>query len=339
MSDRFNMDIRPGHAHHDGPRGSDDHHGHAHDHDHDHGHGHAHGEALRASPARRLALALALTGGFLIIELIAGLLSGSLALLSDAGHMVTDAGALVLALFAQRLAARALTGRRTFGYRRAEILAALVNGVVLGASAIWIILEAAQRLREPPEILGTPMLIVAVLGLVINLLAAWILSRGGHENANVRAAAAHVMADAMGSVAAIMAAVLILTLGWTVADPAVSILISLLILWGSWRLVREAVDVLMEGTPTGIDADALARAIGDTPGVASVHDLHVWSISTGFPLVTVHVVLDGRSHGTDVARRVAERVQQGFGIEHVTVQPEAPDARIVPVSALTAPRR
>ena len=336
-SDGSNMSSRPGHAQHGGMQDSGDqpdHQGHG----HDDGHGHDHAEALRASPARRLVLALVLTGSFLIVEVIAGLISGSLALLSDAGHMVTDAGALGLALFAQRLAAREQTGQRTFGYRRAEILAALLNGVVLGATAIWIIVEAVRRFRDPPEILGVPMLIVAVLGLVINLLAAWVLSRGGHENANIKAAAAHVLADALGSVAAIMAAVLILTLGWTVADPAVSILISLLILWGSWRLVREAVDVLMEGTPAGIDPDALARAIGDTSGVDSVHDLHVWSISQGFPLVTVHVVLDGRSHGTDVARRVAERIQQNFGIEHVTVQPEAPDTQFVPVSALTEPR-
>lgn len=311
------------------------------DHRHDtHGHHHDHHDALRASPTRRLAVALALTASFLIVEAIAGLLSGSLALLSDAGHMLTDAGALGVALFAQRLASRARTGQRTFGYRRAEILAALINGVVLGMSALWIIVEAAGRVREPREIHGVPMLVVAVLGLVVNLIAAWILMRGAHgHNANVRAAAAHVLSDALGSVAAIVAAALVLGPGWHAADPLVSVLISLLILWGAWRLVRDAVDILMEGTPAGIDPGALEALICSTPGVASAHDLHVWAITEGFPVVTVHVVLDGTGHGTDVASQVAARIQSRFGIEHVTVQPEAPDPQIVPVTALTKRRR
>lgn len=310
--------------------------GHRHGH---HDHHHDHHDALRASPARRLALALGLTASFMLVEVVAGLLSGSLALLSDAGHMLTDAGALAVALFAQRLAARARTGQRTFGYRRAEILAALINGAVLGMSSLWIIVEAAGRFREPPEIHGLPMLVVAVLGLIINLVSAWILMRGAHGNANVRAAAAHVLSDALGSVAAIVAAGLVLGPGWHAADPVVSILISVLILWGAWRLVRDAVDILMEGTPPGIDPGALDELICATPGVASAHDLHVWCISEGFPVVTVHVVLDGTGHGTDVASQVAARIQTRFGIEHVTVQPEAPDPRIVPVTALTKRRR
>ena len=311
------------HGHEYGP-------GHAHGHAHGHGHGHGHG----SSDARRLGMALALTVAFLGVEVVAGWLSGSLALLSDAGHMLTDAGALLLALVAQRLAARSRTDRRTFGYRRAEILAALLNGAVLAGSAIWIIFEAVQRFRDPPEILGVPMLIVAGLGLIVNLLAAWILAGGDTDNANVRAAAAHVLSDAAGSVAALVAAILVI--GWNInsADAVVSIAISLLILWGAWRLIRGAVDVLMEGTPEGIEPEALSAVICATPGVESMHDLHVWAISSGFPVVTVHVVLDGSAHGTDVARSVAQRLEREFGIEHATVQPEAPEAKLVPASAL-----
>jgi cobalt-zinc-cadmium efflux system protein len=293
---------------------------------------------LRQSPARRLAIALALTASFMLVEVVAGVISGSLALLSDAGHMLTDAGALALALVAQNLATRARTERHTFGYRRAEILAALINGTVLGASAVWIIIEAVRRFSDPPEILGAPMLVVAGLGLVINLIAAWLLAHGGHGNINTRAAAAHVASDAAGSVAAMIAAGLVLGFGWSIADPIASIAISLLILWGAWRLVREAVDVLMEGTPAGVDPGALEQVIRTSPGVASLHDLHVWCISDGFPVVTVHVVLDGSGHGTDVSRAVARRIQERFGIEHVTVQPEPPATKIIPVTALTRRR-
>jgi cobalt-zinc-cadmium efflux system protein len=275
----------------------------------------------------------------MVVEVVAGLFSRSLALLSDAGHMLTDAGALALALVAQHLAARARTERRTFGYRRAEILAALINGTVLGASAIWIIIEAARRFSEPREILGGPMLVVAGLGLIVNLIAAWLLAHGAHGNINTRAAAAHVASDAAGSVAAMMAAGLVLGFGWNAADPIASIVISLLILWGAWRLVRESVDVLMEGTPAGVDPNALEEVIRSAPGVASLHDLHVWCISDGFPVVTVHVVLDGSGHGTDVSQTVARRIQERFGIEHVTVQPEAPATKLVPVAALTRYRK
>ncbi len=331
------------HARHDHGRnhGHDhDDHGHGHDDGHDEGSGHGHDHGLLwRSPARRLAIALALTTSFMFVEVVAGLMSRSLALLSDAGHMLTDAGALALALVAQNLAARERTGRRTFGYRRAEILAALINGTVLGVSAVWIIVEAVRRFSDPREILGAPMLVVAGLGLVINLIAAWLLAHGGHGNINTRAAAAHVASDAAGSVAAMIAAGLVLGFGWNIADPIASIVISLLILWGAWRLVRESVDVLMEGTPAGVDPKELEEVIRRAPGVASLHDLHVWCISDGFPVVTVHVVLDGSGHGTDVSRAVARRIQERFGIEHVTVQPEPPATKLVPVTALTRNRK
>lgn len=305
---------------------SNDHHGH-HDHDHDHDHGHAH--ASSATPTRRLAMALGLTATFMVVEVVAGWLTGSLALLSDAGHMLTDAGALTVALLAQRVAQRARTGERTFGYRRAEVLAALANGVVLGVSSVWILVEAVRRFSDPPAVLGLPMLIVAAIGLVLNLISASILSGAGKTNANVRAAAAHVAADAAGSVAAIIAGVAVWAFGWYLADPIVSSAISLLILWSAWKLIREAVDVLMESAPRGLLAVDVQQTIAGTTGVASVHDLHVWCISDDMPMVSVHVVLDGTCHGTEVVAAVNERVRSAHGIAHVTVQPEPPERTVL----------
>lgn len=292
-------------------------------HDHDH-HGHSHASA--STPTRRLTIALLITGTFMVVEVVTGFYTGSLALLSDAGHMLTDAGALGVAIFAQRIAQRARSSRRTYGHRRAEVLAALANGIVLGMSSVWIIIEALRRFRDPPAVLGLPMLIVAAIGLVLNLVSAKLLMSGAGGNANVRAAAAHVMADAAGSVAAILAGIAVWAFGWNVADPLISIAISVLILWSAWKLVRESLDVLMEGTPRGLDAAQLEKTISQTPGVASLHDLHVWSVSDGLPMVSVHVILGGGHHGTDVAASVARRIRDAHHIDHVTVQPEAPRA-------------
>jgi cobalt-zinc-cadmium efflux system protein len=289
-------------------------------------HGHEHAEKheeLSSLPRKRLLLALVLTGSFLVVEVVAGLVSGSLALLSDAGHMLTDAGALGLALWAQSLGTRPRSDRKTFGYRRAEILAAAANGIVLGITAIVVIVEAIRRFAAPPEIRGYPMLIVATIGLAINLVAAKVLSGGGAHDLNLRAAAAHVTADAAGSMAAIVAAVLILVFGWTIADPITSILISLLILFGAWRLLQDATHVLMEGVPTGMDVATLERVARETPGVRDVHDVHVWSIVGDSPVVTAHVVLAAGAHGVEVARNVGRRIEDKIGPAHVTVQPEA----------------
>jgi cobalt-zinc-cadmium efflux system protein len=331
------------HAHHHDARETEGHgteHGHDHHHDHPHGHGgpgHAH--ASTSTPTRRLALALSLTASFMVVEVVTGWLTGSLALLSDAGHMLTDAGALTVALLAQRVAQRARSGERTFGYRRAEVLAALANGVVLGVSSVWILIEAVRRFQDPPAVLGLPMLVVAGVGLVMNLVSAWILSGAGASNANVRAAAAHVAADAAGSVAAILAGFAVWAFGWNRADPAISLLISLLILWSAWGLIREALDVLMEGAPRGLVAAAVEKTIAETPGVASAHDLHLWSISDDLPMVSVHVVLDGRHHGTEVAAAVARRVREAHGVAHVTVQPEAPSSHALVPLCLPTPRK
>jgi cobalt-zinc-cadmium efflux system protein len=319
----------PHHHHHD-------HHEHGHHHSHEGPHRHV--AELGATAPGRLLFALGLTTTFMVVEVVAGLLSGSLALLSDAGHMLTDAGALGLAIWAQWLGRKARTGSKTFGYRRAEILAAAANGVVLGVTAIVVIIEAVRRFGAPPHVQGGPMLVVAAVGLVVNLLAAWILTRGAQANVNLRAAAAHVLADAAGSVAAIVAALLVLGRGWTLADPIMSILISLLILAGAWRLLRESIHVLMEGVPPSIDVAAIERLVLETPGVSAAHDLHVWSISDDVPVVTVHVTLAAGHHGTDVARVVGRRIEEAAGKAHVTVQPEAAEHRLVPSGALVRPR-
>jgi cobalt-zinc-cadmium efflux system protein len=288
-----------------------------------HGH-HGHFHATETAEGRILA-ALVLTIACMVIEVLGGWFTGSLALLSDAGHLLADAGALGLALVAQRVASQPRTELRTYGFRRAETLAAFLNGITLGVTAVWIIVEAAERWRNPPEIDGRVMGAIAALGLVVNVAAAWVLSRGHPaHNANTHAALAHVLSDAAGSAAAIVAGVAIVAFGWHRADPVVSVLLAALILWSSWRLVARTASVLMESTPAGLNVPDLERTIRGTPGVAELHDLHAWTISDGFDLVTVHVVLDGTRHGTDVARDVSMRVRETHRIGHVTVQPEAP---------------
>lgn len=293
----------------------------AHDHTHAGDPSHPHRHATAASSA--LSRALLVTFGFAFVEALVGVASGSLALLSDAAHMLVDSGALGLAVFAQRLAARPRTPSHTFGYRRAEVLAAAVSGGALFTASIGIIIEAFDRLRTTHEVRGDWMLATAVTGLLVNLASGYALVREAHSSINVRAALAHVLADALGSLAAIAASVAVLRFSFPQADALASILISILILWGATKLLRESAAVLMEQTPPGVSATAIEATIRATPGVRDLHDLHVWTISDGFPVVTVHVVLSGQAHGTGVARAVAERVAKEHGIEHVTVQPEA----------------
>lgn len=293
---------------------------------------------MRSAPARALGIAFALTATFMIVEAVGGVVSNSLALLSDAGHMLSDAGALALALAAQRMAERPRTRERTFGFRRAETLAALANAAALAASAVLVVVEAMRRFATPQPIEGGWMLVVATVGLAVNLVCAWVLSRGRTTaNVNVRAALAHVLADAAGSVAAMAAGAAVIWLGWTWADAASSLLIAILIAIASWRLVRAATRVLMEAAPAGLDVHALERTIRETRGVADMHDLHAWRIEEGFDAVTVHVVLVPGAHGVEVASEVSSRIHEVHGIQHVTVQPEAPsrESELVPVSALT----
>ncbi len=308
--------------------GSADAHGHgAHDpggHGHGHGHdGHGHGD-LSDAPTRALGTALGLTATFMVAEALAGLWSGSLALLADAGHMLADSGALVLALVAQRWASRPRTLRSTFGHRRAEVLAAFVNGVVLALAAAWIVVEAAERWFAPQQIHGVGMLLTAVAGLLVNLAAAGVLMRAHGRTINVRAALAHVLLDALGSVGAMTAGVLVTFFGILRADAGVSVAIAILVAYGGWRVLRETTGILLEAAPESVDVQAVERTILECDGVGSLHDLHVWRISDRFDAVTVHVILERGAHGVDVCRRVADALRATHGLTHTTVQPEAP---------------
>lgn len=296
-----------------------------------HPHGHGHGESQIArdgASRRRLASVLLLTGAFALVEVAVGFWSGSLALLADAGHMLGDSGALAVALVVAVIAARPPDDTRTYGYRRAEVLGALFNGALLLIIVALIASEAFGRLWDPPPLRAEGLLLTAAGGLVVNLVAALVLFRSAKHSINVRAALYHVFGDALGSVAAIVAGAFALA-GLPLADPIASLIIAGLIMVGAVRLLREASHVLMEGAPTEVDVDAVRRTIAATLGVAEVHDLHVWSLSPGHPVVSAHVVLEVGHHGVEVSRRVATNLEAHHGLHHVTIQPEAPPADLV----------
>lgn len=273
---------------------------------------------------RALVLALVATGSFMFVEAAVGLYTGSLALLADAGHMLADAGALALALAAQRFAARPRTERSTFGFRRAEVLAAFVNGMALAGVAVLIIKEAIERWFSPHELDGHAVLLTAFLGLCVNLVVAAILMRGQKENINLRAAFAHVLMDAVGSVGAMLAGLAVALWGWYRADPLLSAAIAVLVAVSGFRILKETAAILLEAAPPHLDVAAIERTILSCDGVAEVHDLHVWRISERFDTLTAHVVLKRGKHGTDVCRHVAEQLKGAYGLEHVTIQPEPP---------------
>jgi cobalt-zinc-cadmium efflux system protein len=291
---------------------------HAHAHGHGHHHGHAHD---RERGQRGLFLALGLTAAIFLVEVAGGLAGGSLALLADAGHMLTDVAALGLALFAGWMATRPARGRRTFGWQRAEILAALANGVVLVLIAAATIFEAVRRLSDPPEVAGRITLAVAVVGLAFNLMSGAVLMRSGN-GLNVRAATRHVLADAAASFGVIVAAVLILAFDWQAADPIASLVIAVLILTSAWAIVREAVDVLLEAAPAGIDVERMGQAMAHVDGVVEVHDLHVWTVTSGFAAVAAHMTVEPEAEPSLVRRRTAEMLRIHFGVEHSTLQVE-----------------
>lgn len=268
-------------------------------------------------------VAFVITALFMVVEAVVGVISGSLALVADAGHMLADAAALALAMVAQRIASQARTRARTYGHRRAEVLAAFANGVALALTAVWVFGEAVHRFREPHAIDGKAMTATAVCGLVVNLLSAAMLSLGSHgHNVNTRAALAHVLSDALGSVGAILGGVLVLWFGWLRADPIISAVIAVLVLWGGFKLVRDTSHVLMEGSPIEIDIAHVEDTLLRVPGVVAFHDLHVWSISEGFDVLTVHLVIAKGFHGTDVVEAAARSLKENHGLDHCTIQPE-----------------
>ena len=297
--------------------------GHGHDDGHDHGPTLSHNapEDERRSKERAIAIAAVLTGGFMGAEVVGGLISGSLALLADAGHMLTDFASLILAWLAFRLARRPADWKRTYGFDRFSVLAAFVNGLSLFAIAIWIFIEAVHRLRDPSEVLGGLMLWVAVGGLIVNILAFLVLSRAEGDNLNVRAAALHVMGDLLGSVAAIIASLIIIWTGWTPIDPILSVLVVLLILRSAWSVVRESGHILLEGAPRNFDARAIASDLEkNVSGVARAHHIHAWSITQERPMATLEVDLESGANADHVRRAVKQRVQEISGVEHATVE-------------------
>ncbi len=291
------------------------------------GHAHTHHQGAKTGPRperaghrRALRIALALTATFTVVEIAGGLLTGSLALLADAVHMLSDNLSLALALFAVSLAARPPTPQLSFGYQRAEILAALANGVALIAVSAWILYEAVQRFDAPEEVKGAGMLVIAVVGLLVNVAAFRILMPGSGENLNMAGAMRHVLADLLGSVGVIVAAIVILTTGYERADPIIGALIALLVAASALPIIRDSVRVLLEEAPAGIDVEELGMAMAGSSGVVEVHDLHVWTITSGFPALAAHVIV-GREEDCHARRRELEQLlRERFDLDHTTLQ-------------------
>ncbi|MDJ0847450.1 MAG: cation diffusion facilitator family transporter [Myxococcota bacterium] len=292
-------------------------------HAHDHGHGPGRHQGPQAQ--RRLRAALALAATYMVAEVVGGWWTGSLALLADAGHMLSDVFALSLSLLAFRLAQRPSSAQQTYGHHRTEILAALAHGVLLVGVAVFVVREAVERFGAPREILGGPMLAIAAGGLAVNVAALIILGEARRDNLNVRGAWLHVLSDALGSMGAILAGAAIWAYGWTWADPVASLLISLLVVYSAWALLREAVGVLMEWAPPHIDVAGVEGAIRSLPGVAAVHDLHVWTISSGRVSLSGHVVAERRDDHVKLLQQVTDMLHERFGIFHSTVQIETDD--------------
>lgn len=292
--------------------------GHQHGGAHDHGLGHSHASD---APVRSLRIALGLTAVLLVVEVIGGFLSNSIALLADAGHMLTDVAALALALFVAWFSKQPETPRKTYGYLRWEILAAFVNGATLLLISAWILWEAVIRLRAAEQIKGGLMLVVAVGGLIVNLIAARVLVRSSSHNMNARGAYLHVLGDLLASVGTVAAAILIRYTGWLMADPIASILTTVLIMSGAWRLVRESVDILLESTPAHIPLPAVRGQLEAIPGIESVHDLHVWAVTPAVVAMSAHCIVRQPEQHQHVLEHVHDAMRL-FGIEHVTIQLE-----------------
>jgi cobalt-zinc-cadmium efflux system protein len=281
---------------------------------------HHHHHAHRADDNRRMTIVLAINVAMLIAGVIGGIVFNSLALLADAGHVLTDVGAIGLALFAGWMATRPANPQRTFGFRRGEILAALFNGFTLVAVAVFIFAEAIARLSNPPDVQGVGVLVLGLAGLIGNGIATVVLAGGDRENLNLEGVLRHTAADALGSLGVVVAGLLVLTTGWDQADPIVSMFIAVLILLGSWRLLREPFNVLMEAAPEGIDVQAVGTAMCSVPGVREVHDLHVWTVTSGFPALAAHIRSDPSENADEVRERVEVVLHEHFGLDHTTLQ-------------------
>jgi cobalt-zinc-cadmium efflux system protein len=295
-------------------------------HHHHHGHSHAHSHGpVGADTTRRLVFTLVLQAAYLVAEVVGGYMANSLALLADAGHMLSDVGALALSLFAIWIARLPATDRRTFGYHRTEILAALFNAATLIAISIYIFYEAWERFHDPQPVQGVLVMWIALGGLLVNGIGVWLLHAGREHNLNIRGAWLHLLTDALGNVGVIAGGLLVWMMGWNWADPAVSVLIGALVIWSSWHLLRESVGVLLEGTPPHIDVEAVRTALLEVPDVEAVHDLHVWTITSGMEALSCHVVVGGRDerrYSGEILADVHDLLHQRFGLHHLTVQIE-----------------
>jgi cobalt-zinc-cadmium efflux system protein len=292
-------------------------------HDHQHGHARAPGHQASKSNFNRVLIALVLTGTFMIVEVIGGIISGSLALLADAGHMLTDTMALALAAAAFHVSKRPANGNLTYGYQRFQILAAFVNGLSLLFIVGWILYEAVERFISPRDILGETMLVVAAAGLVVNLVCFAVLHAGDQDNLNIRGAALHVAGDLLGSVAAIVAAVVIIYTGWTLIDPLLSVAVAFLILRSAWILVKRSAHVLLEGAPDWLDvADMQDRIVAAVPGVQEIHHVHVWGLTPQQLMLTMHVSIseDAMAGQAEVVRSVKHLLSREYGIDHSTIE-------------------
>jgi cobalt-zinc-cadmium efflux system protein len=291
------------HGHHDGNK-----------------HSHGHAPSVNAKNRRRVSIAAILTGVFAVLEVVGGVISGSLALIADAGHMVTDFAALAMAWGGFVIAQRPASGRYTFGFQRVSILVAFVNGLTLFAVAIWIGVEAAHRLFDPSDILAGPMLYVAIAGLMVNVGVLLILMGANRENLNIRGAILHVLGDLLGSAAAILAAIIILMTGWVAADPILSVLVAVLILKSAWGLVKDSAHILLEGTPTGVDPQAIALdLIGAIDGLDAVENIYAWSITPERPMLTLDAYIGEGAALDSINRAIKTRLETAFSIDYATV--------------------
>ncbi|WP_100401923.1 cation diffusion facilitator family transporter [Bacillus sp. FJAT-42315] len=300
------------------------HHHHHHGHDHHGHHHHHHFEETREGNKKGLIIALLITAGIMLLEFFGGLFTNSLALLSDSGHMLSDASSLFLSLVAISFAARPASPTKTYGFYRFEILAALLNGVTLFVIAGFIVVEAYDRFLEPPTVASGTMMLIASVGLLANLLSAWSLMSKGDvkNNVNLRSAYLHVLGDALGSVGALVAGLLMLLFDWYIADPIISVLVALLILKSAWGVIKHSVHILMEGTPITVDQAAVKKELEAIAGVVDVHDLHIWTITSGLDTLTCHILIEDNADSQAVLQQAINKIQDKFKIEHTTIQIE-----------------
>jgi len=312
-----------------------------HEHDKEHDHEREREHRYLAAASRPLQLTLIIVLVIMAVELAGGFISKSLALISDAGHMFIDALALALSLFAMSVARRPATGRRTFGYHRVEILVALLNGVTILGISVYIFYEAYHRFLEPHEVKAPLMLVVAVIGLVANLAGVFLLRGGGTSSLNIRSAFWHIVGDTISSVGVIVTAIIISITGWTIADPIIAVVIGLIILWGAVRLIREAVDILSETVPKNISVEKVIETIKAIPGVVDVHDLHVWTLTSGVYALSAHVLITDQmvSRSSGIIQTAQKSLRDKFGITHATLQLECTRCESCPEGAICQIRR